>query len=44
MKREVKFYSLKMKVQNNIQDILIKNPIIPVVTFNSMDEIEPTNT
>ena len=31
-----------MKEQNNIQDILIKNPIIPVVTFNAMDEIEPT--
>ena len=31
-----------MKVQNNIQNILIKNPIIPVVTFYSMDEIEPT--
>lgn len=30
-----------MKEQNNIQNILIKNPIIPVVTFNSMDEIEP---
>ena len=28
-------------IQNNIREILEKNPVVPVVTFNSLDEVEP---
>ena len=29
-------------IQNNIREILEANPVIPVVTFNDLNEVEPT--
>ena len=43
MKRGQVFYKIYIdkNVQNNIQFLLKQNSIIPVVTINYMDEIEP---